>query len=367
MLQRERERMCLLKLIQEDEKLSRLLQLPEQMNKFPSTRFMGSKEKLIEHIWGVASQFDFDSVLDLFSGSGVVSYMFKTQNKKVLSNDYMAFSANITKALIENNNVTLTEDDLKIVLNEDTPTDNFVSETFKDLYFYDEDNAFIDIIRTNMNKLGNDTKKSLVLAALVRACLKKRARGIFTYTGHRYDDGRKDLRLSLKEQFFAAVEAVNEAVFDNGKNNISYYGDAINLEQHADLIYIDPPYYSPLSDNEYVRRYHFVEGLVRNWEGVEMQWHTKTKKFKSYPTPFKNEKGAYEAFEKLFYIHRNSILIVSYSSNSLPNKEDMLRLMKKYKSTVEVLSINHKYSFGNQGHKVGNNKNAVEEYLYVGY
>ena len=26
--------------------------------------------------------------------------------------------------------------------------------------------------------------------------------------------------------------------------------------KHPDLVYIDPPYYSPLSDNEYVRRYH---------------------------------------------------------------------------------------------------------------
>jgi len=361
--------MYLLKLIQaDDKKISpEPVQLPEQINKFPSTRFMGSKEKLIEHIWGVASQFNFDSVLDLFSGSGVVSYMFKAQNKQVLSNDYMAFSADITKAMVENNNVTISNKDLKIILNENTPTDNFVSETFKELYFYDDDNAFIDMVRANLKYLEDETKKSLILSALVRACLKKRPRGIFTYTGHRYDDGRKDLRLSLKEQFLVAVEAVNKAVFDNGKNNFSFHGDAMTLDQQADLVYMDPPYYSPLSDNEYVRRYHFVEGLVRNWEGVEMQWHTKTKKFKSYPTPFKTEKGAYEAFDNLFKRHQNSILLVSYSSNSLPNKEDMVDLMKKYKNIVEVISVNHKYSFGNQGHKVGNNKNKVEEYLFVGY
>ncbi|MED4476407.1 DNA adenine methylase [Oceanobacillus caeni] len=359
----------MLKLIQaDDKKISpEPVQLPEQINKFPSTRFMGSKEKLIEHIWGVASQFNFDSVLDLFSGSGVVSYMFKAQNKQVLSNDYMAFSADITKAMVENNNVTISNKDLKIILNENTPTDNFVSETFKELYFYDDDNAFIDMVRANLKYLEDETKKSLILSALVRACLKKRPRGIFTYTGHRYDDGRKDLRLSLKEQFLVAVEAVNKAVFDNGKNNFSFHGDAMTLDQQADLVYMDPPYYSPLSDNEYVRRYHFVEGLVRNWEGVEMQWHTKTKKFKSYPTPFKTEKGAYEAFDNLFKRHQNSILLVSYSSNSLPNKEDMVDLMKKYKNIVEVISVNHKYSFGNQGHKVGNNKNKVEEYLFVGY
>ncbi|UXJ68185.1 DNA adenine methylase [Lysinibacillus fusiformis] len=343
------------------------LELPEQTSKFPSTRFMGSKEKLINHIWSVASQFEFETVLDLFSGSGVVSYMFKTQNKQVFSNDYMAFSANITKALVENNNVTLTEEDIEGILNESTPTDKFVSETFNEIYFNDEDNKFIDMVRANLKLLEDETKKSLVLAALVRACLKKRPRGIFTYTGLRYDDGRRDLKLTLREQFLEAVKAVNEAVFDNGKENKSYNGDSLTVEKHADLVYIDPPYYSPLSDNEYVRRYHFVEGIVRDWQGVEMQWNTKTKKFKSYPTPFKNLQGTYEAFDKIFEYHRNSILIVSYSSNSLPDKEEMVAIMKKYKKNVEVVSVDYKYSFGNQGHKVGDNKNKVEEYLFVGY
>lgn len=347
-------------------KLERV-QLPEQMYKFPSTRFMGSKEKLIEYIWSVASNFEFESVIDLFSGSGVVSYMFKTQNKQVISNDYMAFSANISKTMVENSTETLTKTDLEIIQNETTKTDNFVSETFKDLYFNDYDNYFIDIVRANINKLENDTKKNIALAALVRACLKKRPRGIFTYTGNRYDDGRRDLKLSLKEHFLIAVEAINNAVFDNGKNNFSFHEDAMKFKYNADLVYIDPPYYSPLSDNEYVRRYHFVEGLVRNWKGVEMQWHTKTKKFKSYPTPFKTEKGAYDAFETLFNTHKHSILIVSYSSNSLPKKEDIVSLMKKYKNNVDVLSIDHKYSFGNQRHKVGNNKNSVEEYLFIGF
>ena len=347
--------------------LAEPVELTEQMKKFPSTRFMGSKEKLLEYIWGVASQFNFDSVLDLFSGSGAVSYMFKSQNKQVLTNDYMAFSSNITKALVENNHVSLNEEDLEIILNEETSSDNFVYETFKDLYFHDEDNTFIDMVRANLCKLENDTKKSLVLAALVRACMKKRPRGIFTYTGHRYDDGRRDLTLSLKEQFMEAVEVINDAVFDNQKKNIALNEDALEVKHEADLVYIDPPYYSPLSDNEYVRRYHFVEGLVKDWKDVEMQWHTKTKKFKSYPTPFSSRSGAFEAFDRLFKQHQQSILIVSYSSNSLPTKEDMLAIMAKYKKNVDVVSVDHKYSFGNQGHKVGNNKNSVEEYLFVGY
>lgn len=346
--------------------ISTPITLPPQMSKFPSTRFMGSKQNLIGDIWNIASQFQFDSFLDLFSGSGVVSYMMKTQGKQVISNDYMAFSTCMARATIQNNDIILTTDDIRALL-ADTKTDEFVYSTFRGLYFSDDDNYFIDKIRANIKKLKEQVKRDMAMSALIRACLKKRPRGIFTYTGFRYDDGRKDLRLSLQDHFLSAIKQINGAIFDNGKMNRAINGDAMNVKQKGDLVYIDPPYYSPLSDNEYVRRYHFLEGLARDWKGIEIQEHTKTKKFKSYPTPFSTATTAYDAFDHLFKQHRDSIIMVSYSSNSLPTQEQMLELLAKYKNQVEVVSIDHRYSFGNQAHKVSNNRNLVKEYLFVGY
>jgi DNA adenine methylase len=206
------------------------------------------------------------------------------------------------------------------------------------------------------------------MSSLIRACIKNRPRGIFTYTGERYNDGRLDLKKSLNEQFVEAVSSINSAVFNNQRQNVARCGDAMTLiSDKPDLIYIDPPYYSPLSDNEYVRRYHFVEGLARDWIGVEIQEHTQTKKFKSYPTPFSTRKGAADAFDHLFAKFTSSILIVSYSSNSLPTLDEMVAILSKHKTNVEVIPIDHRYSFGNQAIKVGNNKNKVQEYLFIGY
>ena len=98
--------------------------------------------------------------------------------------------------------------------------------------------------------------------------------------------------MSLESQFIEAIRLINLSIFDNGQKNRSRRGDALSCRLDADLVYIDPPYYSPLSDNEYVRRYHFVEGLACDWENVEIQWHTSTRKFKNYPTPFSSRKGA---------------------------------------------------------------------------
>lgn len=342
-------------------------ELPEQIGKYPATRFMGSKQSLLKHIWNVASQFEFKTLLDLFSGSGVVSYMFKSFNKQVVSNDYMAMCAVFAQAMTANNKENISNTEIEFLLSCSSKTDNFICNTFQGLYFTDEENKLIDRLRTNIKKLKNKNKRAIATSALIRACMKKRPRGIFTYTGQRYDDGRKDLRLSLQEHFTKAVISINQAVFDNKKENKARRGDAMSIRLKPDLVYIDPPYYSPYSDNEYVRRYHFVEGLACDWKGVEMQWHTKTKKFKSYPTPFNSRAGAHDAFDKLFRKFKDSIIIVSYSSNSFPTREELTTLMAKYKKQVEVVSIDYKYSAGNQGHKVNNNKNKVQEYLFAGF
>ena len=343
--------------------------LPEQIKCYPPTRFMGSKSKLLSEIMAVANNFEYSSVLDLFSGSGIVGYMFKTLGKKVTSNDYMAMSATYTKAMVENNRVTLSIDEAKRLMEKSTDTDHFVEERFRGLYFPDDDNRLIDVLRMNIWQMEDEYKRAIAMTALLRACTKKRPRGLFTYVGmgEKYNDGRRDLQISMSQQFLENVEAVNNAVFDNGCDNASIWGDAMSVPRDKpDLVYIDPPYYSPLSDNEYVRRYHFIEGLARDWKGVEFQEHTKTKKFKSYPTPFSSRDGAAAAFDSLFEKYKDSILIVSYSSNSQPTKEEMVEIMERHKQHVEVVPIDYTYFFGNQK-DAKSHRNAVQEYLFVGF
>lgn len=336
----------------------------EQLEKFPSTRYMGSKSKLLDSIWKVSEEFEFNTVLDLFSGSGVVGYMYKCHDKEVTSNDYMAMAATYAKALIENKDVTLSDREVERLLKQ-TENDGFVERVFKDLYFSDEENQLIDNIRANIKRMRSPYKKAIAKAALIRACTKKRPRGIFTYTGQRYNDGRQDLRKTMEEQFREAVAVINEAVFDNGCQCVASWADSLKLKKkHYDLVYIDPPYYTPQSDNEYVRRYHFVEGLARDWIGVDIQEETKTKKFKSYPTPFSTRDGAEEAFRAIFKKYEDSILIVSYSSNSEPTKEEMLSLLSEVKENVKVVPVDYTYSFGTRKSVKRNN---VQEYLFVGW
>lgn len=337
----------------------------ELLENFPGTRYMGSKYKLLPFLWDSIKDLKFNTALDAFSGSGCVSYMLKKKGIEVYSNDFMTFSSKITQSLIENSTIKLNENDVDFLLKQNPKSGNFISTTFEDIYFSNDDNNFLDNLMSNIDLIENSSKKAIALASISRACLKKRPRGIFTYVGQRYDDGRRDLQLSLKDHFIENIESFNNAVFNNGKKNKSYNSDIFELDVKADLVYFDPPYLTSKSDNDYTRRYHFIEGLVKNWEGLNIQYETKTKKFKKYPSPFDSKSTVNDALDKLFSKHKNSILVVSYSSNSIPEKEEMIELLKKYKHNVVIKEINYQYSIGNQNNKIGDNANKVKEYLFI--
>lgn len=152
-------------------------------------------------------------------------------------------------------------------------------------------------------------------------------------------------------------------------------GKASLLRQLGEFIpneidrYIEPflgggAVFSPFSDCDYTRRYHFVEGYCRFWRGLEIT-ATTTKKIRSYDTAFSTKARARQAFQRLFHHFRRSTLVVSYSSNCIPGKSEMIELLKSEKSNVTVYESAHRYHHGNHAHKVGDNKNEVVEYLFV--
>lgn len=107
---------------------------------------MGSKYRLIPWIYEILKDIEFNSALDAFSGSGVVSYLFKSMGKTVYSNDFLHFSSQISRGLIENNQDRLSSEELDFLLNQDCASDNFISQTFKDVFYSEPELLFLDKI-----------------------------------------------------------------------------------------------------------------------------------------------------------------------------------------------------------------------------
>lgn len=329
---------------------------------------MGSKQKLLKFIESNLSGLRYQTVLDGFSGSGCVSYLFKSLGKKVTSNDILSFSYNTANAVVANNREKIDLDDINLLLQKNPKAKNFIQKTFNGLFFSPSDNQFLDNISTNIKLLDSEFKKSLAISALCRAALKKQPRGVFTVIGKRYDDGRKDLTMSMEEQFLRAIQEFNDSVFNNGNNNQAFNKNIFDIKKtDFDLVYLDPPYYSTRSDNDYLRRYHFIEGLSVYWKGVKIRSNSRTKRLEKIYTPFGTKNESVQALNKLFEKFHASKIALSYSSNSLPTKESLIPMIKKYKRHVEVFEYNHKYSFGNQNSRINNNHNEIKEYLFVGY
>lgn len=341
--------------------------LPSQFKNFPRFRYMGSKFRLLDWLHCTLHGLEFESAVDAFSGSGVVSYLLKSMGSQVHCNDSLSFPATLTAATVANNATLLTSADVETLLSTQArlESETFIQRTFAGIFYTSNDLKFLDDIWCGLRQMNSPSKKAIAIASLLRSCIKRQPRGLFTVAGdpERYKDGRRDLLLSLREHFVEQVEIYNAAVFSNGKRNRSTSGDVFAVPQGADLVYMDPPYVPRSDDNCYIKRYHFLEGLACYWEGKEIMQTSKVKKIIKPFTPFSYRRTALEAFNQLFRHFADSSQVLSYSSNAYPNLDTLTSLMGRYKKNIEVLTKDHRYHFGT--HQAAK-RNQVEEYLIIG-
>ena len=345
--------------------------LPALVNKYPQLRIMGNKYRLLPWIGSIFNKINFKTALDAFSGSGSIGYLLKCMGKQVTSNDFLNFSYHIANALIANNDFTISKSELNKLLSTNPNRKHFISNTFNGIFFNKKDNDFLDNVWANLQMIRNPYKKSLVIAALCRASIKKQPRGVFstaTPKNVKYNDGRRDLRLEMRDHFIESVFLFNILIFNNDQKNSSMHTDIFDFDlSHYDLIYFDPPYVPQRDDNCYIKRYHFLEGLSCYWKDQEILEKSVVKKIKKKYTPFSYRHQSIKAFQELFDRSKNSIIILSYSSNGFPDKDTLKKLLEsvKGKDNVQVEVEDHTYHFGTH-HKVTNKRKYVQEYLFIG-
>lgn len=302
----------------------------ERVADYPELRYMGSKHRLLPWIHGVLSTLDFETAADPFVGSGCVAYLLKCMGKRVIASDFLNFPTTVAKATIENNHHRLDVAALNRILSPTKIAPDFIERTFTGVFYTREDLRFLDRVSHNIDSLDHPNQQALARAALIRSCLKKQPRGVFTVTGSRYDDGRRDLKLSLEEHFLEQVADFNRIVFDNGLNHTVLRADVFDLNPSGvDLVYLDPPYVPRSDDNCYVKRYHFLEGLSCYWRGLKIMDETRVRKIPKLFTPFSYRRTALEAFDRLFRLYRDSTIVLSYSSNGFPNRDELEKLLQR--------------------------------------
>jgi len=323
---------------------------------FPSTRYQGSKLKIADWIWDAVCDLEFETALDAFGGAGSVGYMLKQHDKQITYNDVLKFNWYIGSALIQNDEVVLSDEDIDFILNENSnvkyPT--FVHDTFGDIYFTKDENKWIDRVTTNIFLLDDFYKKALGFFALFQACIIKRPYNLFH---------RKNLYIRLseversfgnkttwdtpfQEHFKQFVAEANQAVFCNGKQNKALNLDVFDINEYYDLVYIDTPYISKKGVGvDYLGFYHFLEGLTNYADWKErIDYHSKHKRLKGNRSVWADKNAIVSGFDKLFDKFKESILVVSYRADGIPSIPQLVDLLKKYKAEVrEIKRTSYKY------------------------
>ncbi len=101
--------------------------------------YTGNKKKLITSLHSaiIKHNLEFETVLDAFSGSATVSFLFKMMGKRVLANDLLTCSYMNAVAFVENPGIKLSEEEKKYLLHHQNPNkgtfveDNYLGSAYR--------------------------------------------------------------------------------------------------------------------------------------------------------------------------------------------------------------------------------------------
>ena len=324
---------------------------------FPSTRYQGSKQKFIDWIWLCIKDFEFESCLDAFGGTGCFAYKAKQCGKRVTYNDILPFNHLIGKALIENQGVKLSPADVDGVLDlsvaKKAPT--FIQDTFHDVYYTDEENRWLDCVTYNIRNMEDAHKQAMAYFSLFQSCIIKRPYNLFhrknlyarTREVERSFGNKTTWDTPFEVHFRKFVKEANLASFDSGVNCRAVCGDALAVPGKYDLVYIDPPYVGEHGKNvDYAGFYHFLDGMVDYDRWPErIDYATPHRRLRKEDSPWCDRTRIAGEFEKVFDRFSPSILVVSYRSDGIPSVDELSGMLRRrYAKLSTYESWNIKYA-----------------------
>ena len=320
-------------------------------------RFLGSKYKLLKFIENTVIENckDIKTVIDVFSGTGVVGDLFVKAGKEVYFNDCLKSNYYSYKAFFEPVKVDINK--LENIINEynnkEIDEENYFSENFSNTYFSSKDCKKIGFIRDNIEKRYNEKninerEKSILVTSLIYSMDR-----VANTVGH-YDTYRKIKK--IEDKFYMYMLDIKKG--GEKKTHISNQ-DANEFIRNvkADLIYIDPPYNS----RQYCDAYHLLEN-VAVWNKPKVYGVAKKMDRTNLKSIYCTNK-AIDAFEDLIKNCNCKYILVSYNNtgdraNSRSNAKisdlqikEILEKRGKVKvfeqpynnfTTGKSISINHK-------------------------
>ncbi|WP_162991156.1 DNA adenine methylase [Biomaibacter acetigenes] len=239
--------------------------------------YYGDKRKLVKAIFKVAPPASqAPTFADAFLGGGAVSVMAKALGYRVLCNDIAQRSYIVGKALVENNRVKLTDEDINRLFLE-TENDGFIRANFSPTVILSKHADFLDNAFALVRAMEEGHKKYLLLLLLVKYIFSMREykkfstpnafnipmeeRRIEWIKNRTYHASIKAVLKPIPEALREFAGAVNRGVIDNAQENRAFKLDVREFLQEiqADVVYFDPPYAGTMA---YEDNYHALDQIL---------------------------------------------------------------------------------------------------------
>jgi len=312
--------------------------------KISQRRYLGNKNSILPFIDEIIKTEigEFDSLCDIFSGTGVVGEYFNASNKKIISNDllynnYVSLNAFLSpEAFDESKLLKIIEEFNSAVVKED----NYFSKNFGDRYFSLDIAKKIGYIREKIKSFFvhhkiNRHEKNILLTSLMYSVDR-----IANTVGHYDAYIKKEIKKQKLEMKMLRIDR------DANIHNKIYNRDANLLvrEVECDILYLDPPYNS----RQYCDAYHLLENLSL-WKKPEV--FGVAKKFDR--TKIKSDYSktdASQSFDDLIQNAKCKYILLSYNnmrdkgnvrSNAKISDEDIMKSMSK-RGEVKIFEKDYK-------------------------
>jgi adenine-specific DNA-methyltransferase len=317
--------------------------LPEKIYRL---NYIGSKFQLLDWITASMkektgwSSFANKTIADMFAGTGIVSYHFRKNMAKVISNDAELYSSVIAHAFTRS---VYTEMCKKIIdefqkdieENKHSSTIGFITMHYsphgsEERKFFTIENAKrIDYIRNKLETIkptiSDDEYKFILASILLSADAVSNVPAVYgCFLKNFKTKAIKNLRLTPIHN--------NTSHSINGSN--THNSDVLNVEFirsfESDLVYLDPPY----NERQYSKNYFPLNIIAKTPERLLSEEPLKGKTgipVDCFISPFCKKGDTVEkAFDLLFRELKTKWIFLSYNSESIISKEKMLDIMKKY-------------------------------------
>ena len=319
-------------------------------------------------------------VFDAFSGSGVVSRLFKAHAELVVSNDLEPYAAAVSRCFLSNRSevdlAALSE--IAAELNEsveDAPyPPGFIEELYAprdearitqaDRVFYTKENARrLDKYRRMMDELPSESKRLLMGPLLSEASVHANTAGVFKgfYKDRRTKVGRfggsgSDALSRIRGRISLSAPVLSN--FECEYRVTQEDANALAPQMRGlDLAYLDPPY----NQHPYGSNY-FMLNLMLDYErpgnisrvsGIPLDWRRSGYNVRTKALPL---------FEQLVESLDASFVLVSFNNEGFIPAETMLATLKTF-GTVETFTTRYNAFRGSRSFR--NRSIHTNEYLYL--